>query len=191
MMFQNLLLQTALDVKTSKMTSIPAFAEINPNPYYVGQRLPSETLSKTKTMRIDISKNFLGLLDPLLTHIYHYPNNQTKHRLRSFQFNLSHQQSQPPKQNTPKIPACLPHNSGRFGRPFFPSHVHDAVRLGHFFGLRLHPPRWYLFRFDRDTLGFQTPAFIVSLFLGVISLCFFLEGMMYLFVSVCFCCVVF
>ena len=31
---------------------------------------------QAKTIRIDISMNFLGLLDPLLTHIYHYPNNQ-------------------------------------------------------------------------------------------------------------------
>lgn len=175
MMFQNLLLQTALDVKTSKMTSIPAIAEIHPNPYYVGQRLLSETLSNKIHANRHL-KELFGVIRSTIDPHLPLSKQPTKHRLHSFQFNLSHQKSQPPKQNTPKIPVWkLPHNS-RFGRPFFPSHVHDAVRLGHFFGLRLHPPRWYLFRFDRDTLGFQTPAFIVSLFLGVVSLCFLWRG---------------
>ena len=85
MMFQNLLLQTALDVKTSKMTSIPAFAEINPNPYYVGQRLPSETLSNKNHANRHLKELFgviRSTIDP------HLPLSKQPNQTQNSQFSV-------------------------------------------------------------------------------------------------------
>lgn len=150
----------------------PCICWNKPKPVLCWPTVAIRNVVKQKTCESTSQRTFWGLLDPLLTYMYHIQTTKPNTDFAVFSSTFHINKVNPPNNYTKKKNGKQPWPTRTVD--FFLSHI--AVLLGHSFGLRLHPPRWDLFRFDRDTLGFQTPAFIRSLFLGGKFLCVFFGG---------------
>ena len=141
----------------------------------LAKRLPSETFSNKNHANRHLQELF-GVIRSTIDPHLPLSKQPIKHRLHSFSSTFHIKKVNPPNKTHQKYRCENCHTTRDSVDLFFLRTSTMPFGLGIFFGLRLHPPRWYLFRFDHDTLGFQTPAFIVSLFLGVVSLCFSWRG---------------